>query len=208
MQLHSFPQLFLVGLFVIALVSIGVVVFLAIKLLNRKPGDGASSFSGCAVAAVIGCLGMLALGTAAVLFVGLAAYRAKGVAIRHIQRDAQGAESIRIEPIEPETQGLPVESGPVEASRHTIHFVFHLRGVDADANELQSIVRQSTGSQPSMVRGVVRDAQGRTYTRIELSVQLEEARVNDAENRVRAAVEASESGKSGAVEYEGLERDV
>ncbi len=210
MQIHSFPVIVLVALFVTALVAIGVVVYLALKLLNRKPGDGSSSFSGCAIAAVIGCLGMLALGAAAVLFVGLIAYRAsaRGFSITHRQRNAQGAEEVRIEPIEPTGPTAQDRANSIESARHRIHFVFHVRGADADTSELESFVRGATGSQPSTTRGIARDAKGETYTRIELSVQLDDARVDAADLDVRSAVERSDAGQNGSIEYEGIERDV
>jgi hypothetical protein len=181
------------------LLLIGALVFIAVRIASRKDGQTASGMTGCALASLLGCLGLCALAACAVIVFLFAGAR---VAERAIDR----MESPRVH-VEPRRPGVSARSLE-KRDRAPVHFVFRARADVGDVHVLVGLLREVSGAEPDVSIDAVRDPKsGESEKRIDVTLPVGESEVERIESELRRRWPTVDWDGEPAIEFVGVERD-
>lgn len=186
--------------FVLALVVLGALAYFAVRLLSRREtGETAAGVTGCAIASVLGCLGLCAFGAfalVALLFVG---GKIAERAIDHLPPGRWHYEHSRT---------IPPPMPPGARWNDRAELVFRARGEDVDLSGAIALVREVAGGTASTTLSSSVDADGTAVTELRVGVIANGEELQRIDDEVEARAGELRAADGLEIEYLGVRRDV
>lgn len=186
----------LAALFVVVLLVLGGLAYIAIKLLGRKEsGTPAAGVTGCAVAGLFGCLGLLLVFTLGLFAILLVAGRAAERVIDHLPSGRWRVEH---------REHLP----PPAPWTSRADLIFRARGENVDFEPVLAIVREIAGADTSTTLTSRVDDGGTAISELRVGVRAEGEELIRIDDAVEVRTAGLRLADGTEIEYLGVRRDV
>jgi hypothetical protein len=180
------------GLFLLAVVALGGLVYLAVRFLRREEQSSAGvGFGGCALAAAFGCLG-----TCALVAIGVLVVVVIGTRLFHFVAERVPGTHWRIERVESTPQSESAE------------LTFRARGAHVDFEPVLAIVREVAGEVSRTTLSTREGSGGTASSELRVTIGASGAELLRIESEIQARTAGLRLPDGSEIEYLGVRRDV